>query len=95
MPSLLPAGSVEEEAAPVAPELQAIASKQDDQARTLSELTFLLQQLLQTRAAEGQASQALPTESDGARKGAIDRTSGFVDGEPVQGNLWKLSWKIP
>ena len=32
MPAL-PGGSVEEEAAQVAPELQAIASKQDDQAR--------------------------------------------------------------
>ena len=52
MPAL-PAGSVEEETAPVAPELQEIASKQDDPARALSELTFLVQQLLQTRTTEG------------------------------------------
>ena len=79
MPAL-PTGSVEEEAAPVAPELQAIASKQDDQARAHSELIFLVQQLLQTRTTEEQASQALPTESGGARKGATGPTSGFVDG---------------
>ena len=72
MPAL-PADSVEEEAAPVAPALQAIASKQDDQARALSELTSLVQQLLQTRTTEKQASQALPTEPGGARKGATDR----------------------
>ena len=64
MPAL-PAGSVAEEAVPVAPKLQAMAFKQDDQARALSELTFLVQQLLQTRTTEGQASQALPTESGG------------------------------
>ena len=64
-----------------------IASKQDDQARALSELIFLVQHLLQTRTTEGQASQALPTESGGARKGATDPTSGFVYGEPVRGNV--------
>ena len=84
--SALPAGSVEEEAAPVVPELQVIASEQDNQARALSELTFLVQQLLQTRTTEGLASQALLTESGGPRKGATDPTSGFVNGEPVRGN---------
>ena len=84
--SAKPAGSVEEEAAPVEPELQAIASKQDNQSRALSELPFLVQQLLHTRTTEEQASQALPTEL-GARKGATDPTSGFVDGEPVRGNV--------
>ena len=61
MPAL-PARGVEEEGAPVAMELQAIAFKHDYQARALSELTFLVQQLLQTRTTEGQASQELRTE---------------------------------
>ena len=87
----IPAGSVEEEAAPVALKLQAIASKQNDQARALSELTFLVQQLLQTRTTEGQASRALPTESGGSRKGTTDPTSGFVDGERVRGNVEEAS----
>ena len=87
---VLPAGSVEEEAATVAPELQAIASEQDDQARALSELA-LVQKLLQARTTEGQASQGLPTESGGARKGATDPTSGFVDGQPLRGNVEEAS----
>ena len=38
---------------------------------------------------EEQASQALPTESGGARKGATDPTSGFVDGEPIRSSVEK------
>ena len=87
----LPAGSVEEEVPPVAPELQAIASKQDGQARALSELTFLVQQLLHTRTTEGRASQALPTESDSDRKGATDPLSGCFDGESIRGSVEKAS----
>ena len=55
MPAL-PAASVEEDAALVEPELHAIASKHDNQARALSELTFLVYQLLQTKTTGGQAS---------------------------------------
>ena len=90
MPAL-PAGSVEEETAPVAPELQAIATKQDDQARALLELIFLVQQLLQTMTTEGQVSPALPKESGGARKGATDPTSGFVGGGSVRGDAEEAS----
>ena len=33
----------------------------------------------------------MPTESGGARKGDTDPTSGFVEGEPVRGNIEEVS----
>lgn len=65
----LPADIVEEEtASTVAPELQAKASKQDDQAPAYSELTFMVHQLPLTKTTEGRASQTLPGESAGEKK---------------------------